>query len=110
MAQFIPKKIVLSEINGGNQYNASDGISSNAINDPIQAAAFVQSLAENQPDVSEVGEIGDPSVEIVYGSDGTPKFKFSRLKGEPYSLTQADKELIVSEVLNSMTAAEGVKF
>ncbi len=81
MAKFTPKKIDLSTINNGNEYNKGDGISSNAINDSIESAAYAQALATTQPDISEADNVGVPSVEIIE-EDGLPKLKFKSLKGE----------------------------
>lgn len=82
MADLAPKQIVLSEINGGKQYNVGDGISPNAINDPIQASAYVQSLATNTPNTENVAEVGTPRVAIEEAADGSPRFVFEYLKGE----------------------------
>lgn len=46
MAVFTPKPIVLSSINNGNKYNNGDSIQANAINSPIEAAAYAQDLSE----------------------------------------------------------------
>jgi hypothetical protein len=81
MANLEPKKIVLSEINNGQQFEEGDGIQPNAINAPIQASAYAQALATNQPDDSEAYLVGTPSVEIVEKADGTPQFKFKNMKG-----------------------------
>ena len=81
MASLTPQKIVLSNINGGQQFANGDIVTPEAINSPIQASAYAQALATNQPDVSQAGNVGTPSVSIVTASDGTPRFKFSNLKG-----------------------------
>lgn len=47
MATFSPKKIDLTSINNGLQFENGDGITAEAINAPIEASAFIQSLAEN---------------------------------------------------------------
>jgi hypothetical protein len=81
MASFTPKKIDLSKINNGQKYEVGDGISSDAINAPIEAAALLQSLATNPPDYSQAGNIGTPIVEIG-GTEDSPKFVFKNLKGD----------------------------
>lgn len=81
MATLTPKKIVLSNINGGKQYAEGEVVTPDAINAPIEASAYAQALATNQPDVSEAGKVGTPTVSIVTASDGTPRLKFSNLKG-----------------------------
>lgn len=81
MASLTPQKIVLSNINGGQQFADGDVVTPEAINSPIQASAYAQALATNQPDVSEAGNVGTPTVSIVTASDGTPRLKFSNLKG-----------------------------
>ena len=82
MASLTPQQIVLSNINGGQQFANGDVVTPEAINSPIQASAYAQALATNQPDVSEAGNVGTPSVSIITAIDGTPRFKFSNLKGE----------------------------
>jgi hypothetical protein len=81
MASFTPKKIDLSKINNGQKYEVGDGISSDAINAPIEAAALLQSLATNPPDYSQAGNIGTPIIEIG-GTEDSPKFVFKNIKGE----------------------------
>ena len=82
MANLTPKKLVLSNINGGKQFAEGDVVTPEAINSPIEASAFVQALATNTPDVSEANRVGTPMVSIITANDGTPKLKFSNLKGE----------------------------
>lgn len=48
MADFTPKKIDLSKINGGRRYEPFDGVTPDAINDPIEAAAHIQQLLESK--------------------------------------------------------------
>lgn len=81
MAEFKAKKIILSEINGGKQYENGDGIQPDAINAPIQASAYAQALATNIPNSDEAYLVGTPSVEIEEDENGTPRFKFKYLKG-----------------------------
>jgi len=88
MATLTPKKVTLSEINDGNEFVQGDGITSSAVNAPLEASAYSQIFAEGvsqAPDVSDAGNVGTPSVSFVDGStvDGvvTKKLKFSNLKG-----------------------------
>lgn len=81
MARFTPKKLVLNNINNGNEYVNGDGIGAEAINDPIEAMAYTQALATTQPDSSEAGTVGTPSVEIIEVNN-LPKLKFKNLKGQ----------------------------
>lgn len=82
MADFKPKKLDLTQINGGKEYEDRQGIQPIAINAPIEASAWVQMLAETQPDFSEANNVGTPSVSIEYDANGYPYFKFANLKGE----------------------------
>lgn len=82
MADFKPKKLDLTQINGGKEYEDRQGIQPIAINAPIEASAWVQMLAKTQPDFSEANNVGTPSVSIEYDANGYPYFKFANLKGE----------------------------
>lgn len=81
MADFQAKPINISDINGGQKYENGSGINSNAINAPIEAALFMQSLATNQPDITEIDGIGVPNVSILEENNRV-RLKFSNLKGE----------------------------
>ncbi len=81
MAEFEKKPIDLSSINGGNRYANGQTPSAETFNAPIEASAYVQALAENQPDTTNADKIGTPSVAIDTIT-GTPRFVFSNLKGE----------------------------
>ena len=83
--KFKPQTFDINSINGGNKFNLSDGILPEAVNAPIEATAFVQSLATNQPNISEIDGNGEPSVSIENTSDGTPRFKFANLKSKELS-------------------------
>lgn len=85
MAKFTPKEIDLSQINGGNKFENGDRITPESVNAPIESSAFVQALAKNAPDTSRANLVGTPNVEIITDADGTPRFKFSYLKGAPGS-------------------------
>lgn len=79
--EFSAKKIDFSQINDGYRYENGDAVSADAINAPIEAVAFVQSLAEKQPNIVDIDGNGATKVEIVQDTDGLPQFKFSNLKG-----------------------------
>lgn len=88
MEKFTPQKIDLAAINEGNRYVLGGGISPDAINRPIEASAYAQEIAEsvkglalNQPDSSQAGIVGTPTVEIS-GTGENAKFVFKGLKGE----------------------------
>lgn len=80
MATFSPKKIDLTSINNGLQFESGDGISPEAINAPIEASAFIQSLAENKPYTFSNG--GEVSVSIGETPEETPVFVFENLASE----------------------------
>ena len=82
MSSFEPKRLDVSKINGGEKFAAHDGVTPNAINDPIEAVAWMQKLVETPPDMSEANNVGTASVTIEYDANGYPYFKFSNLKGE----------------------------
>lgn len=88
-----PKKVDFSTIN---EVVNGGGISPEHINAPLQASAYAQELAKNQPDNSEANNVGTPSVEIIE-TNGTPQFKFKNIKG-------ASGNVIVAK--NSETAPE----
>lgn len=73
-----PKKVDFSTIN---EVVNGGGISPEQINAPLQASAYAQELAKNQPDISEANGSGDASVEIIE-TNGKPQFKFKNIKGE----------------------------
>lgn len=78
--KFQPQKFDINSINGGNRYGL-EGIQPEAVNAPIEAAAYAQALATNQPNIENAGLVGTPSVSIEE-VDGLPRFKFQNLKGE----------------------------
>lgn len=89
MENFVPKKLVLSNINGGKKYKNGDAISANTINDPIEAVAFVQSLTENTPTISN-DDTGKPSISIDETNDGKGvRFNFVNV-ATPISQTTGD--------------------
>ena len=85
---FLKKPIDLNKINGGNRYRKDSGVSAEAINDAIEASAYAQEitdsvkgLADNQPNIAEANQVGEPSVEIEETADGSKRFVFKNLKG-----------------------------
>ena len=81
MANLTPKKIDLSQINGGVEYTVNDGIQPSTINGVVGASAYAQALATNTPDTTYADLVGVPSVEIKEKADGTPQLVFKNLKG-----------------------------
>lgn len=77
MANFEPKKIDISSINGGQRYENGQGIDANAINAPIEAGLLLQQLATNQPILEENG--GEVNV-VIENAETNPQFKFQNLK------------------------------
>ena len=107
MAEFTPNKINPKEINGGERFTNGDGVDASAINAPIEAAAYVQGLATNQPDTTNAGLVGTPSVSIEE-VDGLPRFKFEYLKGEK-GIDGKDHSAEIQEINNSISVLEGVQ-
>lgn len=83
MEEFKPTKFNLSAINNGKgkYINGVDSVQADTINAVVEGAAWVQALGTNQPNNSEAGNVGTPSVSIETLPDGTPRFKFDNLKG-----------------------------
>lgn len=79
--RFKPQEFDINSINGGVRYRNGDGIQADSINSAIEAAAFVQALATNQPDTTNANNVGTPTVSIQKTVDGTPQLKFENLKG-----------------------------
>lgn len=55
MANFEPKEFNASDINGGQKFNAGDGITPEAINAPIESALLMQKIAKNIEGLIEKG-------------------------------------------------------
>ena len=112
MAELTPKRIDLSQINNGNEYNTTDVVQASTINSSVEASAYAQNFAESfadAPDNSEVSNIGIPSVSIVDNiKDGITykKFKFSNLKGETGNTGISIKNVEITE--KSETSTETV--
>lgn len=82
MAKFTPSAKTASDFNNGNEYvNHVDSPSAEDFNNVIESQLYTQGLATNQPDTSEAGNVGTPSVEIITASDGSARMKFKNLKG-----------------------------
>lgn len=79
MAKLQPKKIILDEINNGNEFVNKQKVDAKVINSTIEASAYAQALATNQPNIDDIDKEGTPSVEIEETENGTPRFKFSSL-------------------------------
>lgn len=97
MANFTPKKIDLSKINGGNRYEDGSGVRPSTFNDPIEASAYAQALATNQPLFSQK-EGGKPSIYIQEKADGTPYFVFENIGGGGGGFSEKDKAEIVEDL------------
>lgn len=83
--KFQPQTFDINSINKGDKFTLSDGIEPEAVNAPIEAAAYIQSLATNQPNIENANKIGTPKVSIELAPNGTPRFKFEELKGKDHS-------------------------
>ena len=81
MASFEAKKLDKSKINGGKKYENGQALSADTINDVIGSGLYVQGLATNAPNLSNVSNVGTPKVSIEETADGA-RFKFENLKGE----------------------------
>jgi hypothetical protein len=92
MANFTPKKIDLSKINGGNRYEDGSGVRPSTFNDPIEASAYAQALATNQPLFIQNG--GNPNVSIQEKPDGTPYLVFENLRGKDGEVSLSQLEQI----------------
>lgn len=90
MAKWTRKKINPDNINQGDEYTKNDNVSLENLNAITNAGFYSQDFAEKlveNIDVSEVGNVGTPSVSLVEGDGATAdkpykKFKFANLKGE----------------------------
>lgn len=80
--KFQPQTFDINFVNGGNRYKNGGGINADSINSAIEASAYAQALAINQPDISELNDVGTPNVSIIKNPNGTPQLKFANLRGE----------------------------
>ena len=84
MAAWEPKKLDLTQINNGQEYNDGDGVGASSVNAAVESAAWAQNYAESltaAPDLTEAGNVGSPTVSFV-DNGNYKKFKFSNLKGD----------------------------
>ncbi len=87
MVEFTPSKKTVKDFNNGIEYiNGEDGVTGDAvqaetINSLVESQLWTQALATNQPDIIEANRVGIATATIITELDGTPKIKFSNLKG-----------------------------
>lgn len=81
MANFKAKKLQITDINGGLEFQDGEIVSASAINAPINAALFAQSIATNKPKTQNANRVGTPNVYIEFNSFGEPCLVFENLKG-----------------------------
>ncbi len=93
MADFNPQRIDLSNINNGVRYEDGDGVSSSAINNTIEAAAYAQEYVEaigsNAITVTETQD-GNPAVYLVADGNGYKKFAFANVNGSLFYVSAVD--------------------
>lgn len=88
MANFTPSKKTAKDFNNGVEYidgideNTGDAVQAETINNLIKSQLWVQSLATTPPDVTNAGQVGIPTVEVVDQDTPNPRFKFSHIKGK----------------------------
>ena len=83
MAGFTPSIKISSDFNNGKKYiNGVDTPNADDFNNVIESQLYTQALATNRPDTTDAGLVGTPTVEIITSANGTPRLKFSNLKGE----------------------------
>lgn len=90
--KFRPKTFDINSINGGNRYQNGQGIDAESINSAIEASAYAQALATNQPDISNANNVGTPSVSIQLTPNGTPQLKFENIKSAEVVQTFGESE------------------
>lgn len=108
MAALTPKKLDLTQINNGQEYNDGDGVGASSVNAAVESAAWAQNYAESltaAPDLTEAGNVGSPTVSFV-DNGNYKKFKFSNLKGETGDTGKSIKD--VDFIYNSETTTETV--
>ena len=108
MAQFMPKKLNATTINSGQRFSAGDGVTPDAINGPIEASLYMQALATNQPDITNIGQTGTPKVSIEE-VDGLPRFKFENLKGADGTDLTAEVQALTVQVRENTIKTETLK-
>lgn len=90
MAEWNREKVDSTNLNKGQEWTKNDQVAleelNAMVNSGLYAQDFVEKLVENI-DVSEIDNVGTPTVELVDGDDATAekpykKFKFSNFKGD----------------------------
>lgn len=84
------KKVDSATINGGNEYEKGSRVSRQGLNAMVNGGLYAQDFAEKlvaDIDVSEIGNVGTPTVTLVSGTGATTdkpykKFKFANFKGD----------------------------
>lgn len=84
------KKVNSETLNNNNEYTKNSQLSIEALNGIINSGLYSQDFVEHladAPDVSEIGNVGTPTVTFVDNPNATTdkpykRFKFSNLKGE----------------------------
>lgn len=122
MANFTPSKKTAQDFNGGVEYQDQD-LANNVQGDTVHAATVnnlvesqlysqelaenIQGLANNTPDTTYIADEGAASVEIERLSDGTPRFKFSHLKGQKGDKGDSGVGVATSSMIWLYTADNG---
>lgn len=90
MAEWSREKVESSDLNKGQEWTKNDQVAleelNAMVNSGLYAQDFVEKLVENI-DISEIGNVGTPTVELIDGDGATTekpykKFKFSNFKGD----------------------------
>lgn len=90
MAEWSREKVESPDLNKGQEWTKNDQVAleelNAMVNSGLYAQDFVEKLVENI-DVSEIGNVGTPTVELIDGDGATTekpykKFKFSNFKGD----------------------------
>lgn len=96
---FTPKKIVLSEINGGNQLENGDTPSKEVFNAPIEASAYAQQVAEDSKNISNT------ALSTANGIDGKATQALSNSENAISTSTEAKN--IAQEALDAVVSGGG---
>lgn len=90
MAEWSREKVESPDLNKGQEWTKNDQVAleelNAMVNSGLYAQDFVEKLVENI-DISEIGNVGTPTVELIDGDGATTekpykKFKFSNFKGD----------------------------
>ena len=89
MGKWIGNKINPESINNGNEYEIKDRVSIQQLNAIVNNSLYasnkadeVESVSNNQPDISDISGEGSPSVSIINAGTTGARLKFSNIKGE----------------------------